>query len=337
VPVAWRGLGSIFKPRFDWIQVEATTYCNAACFYCPHTAYQDRWANRHLALRTFKKLLPPFTRTRLIHLQGWGEPFLHPDFFIMVALAKEAGCQVGTTTNGMLLDDGKIRRLVESGLDLVAFSLAGVDGANDIRRRGTHLDQVLSVIETLNRTKESLGRAKPAIHIAYMLLRSGLQDLKRLPATFKGLGVSQVVISTLDFVPHRDLAGGTLLPEKTREYDELRAQLEELVEESQRVRLKIHYQLKELGTRRLICPENVQRALFVGADGRVSPCVFANLPVAQATYYARGTEGPYQRLVFGNLDELPLPAIWRQQAYVNFRRSFFTGKLISLCQDCLKM
>ncbi len=333
----WRGLGWLFRPRFDWIQVEATTYCNAACVYCPHTVYQDSWANRHLALETFRKLLPPFSKTRLVYLQGWGEPFLHPDFFTMVALAKDAGCRVGTTTNGMLLDDGKIRRLVESGLDLVAFSLAGVDGDNDNRRRGTRLDHVLSVIETLNRTKENLGSLKPAIHIAYMLLRSGLQDLERLPATFKGLGISQVVISTLDFVPHRDLAGETLLPEKAREYEELRARLGELAEVSQRYQLKIHYHLKGSGEKRLLCPENVQRALFVGATGAVSPCVFANLPVSRATYYARGRERPYQRLVFGNLEELSLPAIWRQPAYVNFRRSFFTGKLISLCQNCLKM
>lgn len=333
----WRGLGSLFMPRFDWIQVEATSYCNAACIYCPHTVYQDRWANRHLSLGTFKNLLSAFAKIRLVYLQGWGEPFLHPDFFSLVAMAKGAGCQVGTTTNGMLLDDGKILRLVESGIDVVAFSLAGVDEANDMRRWGTRLEKVLSAIETLIRVKENLGSAKPAIHIAYMLLRSGMKDLKRLPSTLKGLGVSQVVISTLDFVPHRDLAGETFLPEKAQEYEELRAQLGELAEVSQRCQLKIHYHLKESGERRLICPENVQGALFVGAAGRVSPCVFANLPVSRATYYVRGTERPYQRLTFGNLDELPLPAIWRQQAYVNFRRSFFTGKLISLCQNCLKM
>lgn len=333
----WRGLGSLFRSRFDWIQVEATTYCNAACVYCPHTVYQDSWANRHLTLETFRKLLPPFAQTRLVYLQGWGEPLLHPDFFTMVAMAKNAGCRVGTTTNGMLLDDGQIRRLVECGIDLVAFSLAGVDGDNDIRRRGTRLDHVLSVIETLNRTKENLGSLKPAIHIAYMLLRSGLQDLKRLPTTFKGLGVSQVVISTLDFVPRKDLAGETFLTEKAQEYEELKAQLGELAEVSQPYQLKIHYQLKEPGARRLICPENVQRALFVSADGTVAPCVFANLPVARAVYYAGGTGRPYSRLILGNLDELPLPAIWRQPAYVNFRRSFYTGKLISLCQNCLKM
>ncbi len=333
----WRGLGWLFRPRFDWIQVEATTYCNAACVYCPHTVYQDSWANRHLTLETFKKLLPPFAKTRLVYLQGWGEPFLHPDFFTMVALARDAGCQVGTTTNGMLLDDGKIRRLVESGLDLVAFSLAGVDGDNDNRRRGTRLDHVLSVIETLNRTKENLGSLKPAIHIAYMLLRSGLQDLERLPATFKGLGISQVVISTLDFVPSRELAKEALSPGTDQEYTALKSQLAGLVEQGKGCGLDFHFHLNPPGRRRQACTENMQRALVVAADGAVSPCVFTNLPVSGVNYVANGIERPYRRLTFGNIKEMGLPAIWSQKAYAQFRRSFYEGRLAAPCQSCPKL
>ena len=100
----WRWLNPLLRPRLDWIQVEVTSYCNAACVYCPHTVYQGHWASRHLPLTTFAKLLPALARARLVYLQGWGEPLLHPDFFNMVALAKQAGCRVGTTTNGMLLD-----------------------------------------------------------------------------------------------------------------------------------------------------------------------------------------------------------------------------------------
>ncbi len=334
---SWTDLKSLFFPRLDWIQVEVTSLCNAACIYCPHTIYRDRWAGRHLSLDTFEKLAPAFKHTRLVHLQGWGEPFLHPHFFDMVATAKQAGCRVGVTTNGMLLDAEAVRRLVESGIDLVAFSLAGTDEKNDVCRRGTSLKQVLETIQTLQREKAQRRSVTPELHIAYMLLRSGMADLVKLPQVLQGLGVEQVVISALDFVSRGDLAVETLVLEKTPAYEELKAGLRELRDLSEPYGLKIHYQLKESGERRLLCPENVQRALFVGADGSVSPCVFANLPVAGAVYVGKGGERPYQRLVLGNLEELSLPAIWRQQAYVNFRRSFFTGKLISLCRNCFKM
>ncbi len=333
----WKWLNSLLKPSWDWIQVEVSTHCNAACIYCPHTVYRDSWIERHMSLTTFKNLVPVFAKTRLVYLQGWGEPFLNPDFFTMVGLAKEAGCRVGTTTNGMPLDAAAIRRLVASGIDLVTFSLAGTDEKNDIRRPGTSLKKVLEAVQALHQAKEELGRPGPGINIAYMLLRSGMADLVRLHQLLQGLGVEQVVISTLDFVPRGELAGETLLPENTQEYEELKGGLRELMEVSKRRGIKVHCQLRDPGEKKLLCPENVQCSLFVGADGSVSPCAFANLPVSRAVYLGRGGECTYQRLILGNLEEHPLPDIWRTQAYANFRRSFFTGKLISICRNCLKM
>ncbi|MCX5890762.1 MAG: radical SAM/SPASM domain-containing protein [Deltaproteobacteria bacterium] len=333
----WPFLTSICLPRWDWLQVEVTSFCNASCVYCPHSVYQGHWASRHMSLATFAQLLQSLGRTRLVHLQGWGEPLLNPDFFNMVAMAKQAGCQVGTTTNGMLLDFENLVRLVGSGIDFVAFSLAGTDEKNDVFRRGTSLKRVLENIQTLRRVKEKMGASGPEIHIAYLVLRSGMADLARLPKVIQGFGVKQVVISTLDFVPQRELEGETVKPDNTQEYEDFIAHLKEIAEMGRSYGLNVHHQLKEGSERRLICPENVQRALFVGADGSVSPCAFANLPVSQAIYVAKGAERPYLRLILGNLHELPLSAIWRQKAYANFRRSFFTGKLISLCQSCLKM
>jgi MoaA/NifB/PqqE/SkfB family radical SAM enzyme len=113
-------------PWIDWIQVEVTLRCNAACTYCPRTVYRSTWENRDLSLDTFERLLPILAKTKMVHLQGWGEPLLHKQFFEIVASVKKAGCKVGTTTNGMMLDRPAISRLVESGIDHVAFSLTGI-------------------------------------------------------------------------------------------------------------------------------------------------------------------------------------------------------------------
>lgn len=335
--MGWRWLNPLMRPKLDWLQVEVTSYCNAACVYCPHTVYQGQWTSRHMSLATFAKLLPSFARTRLVYLQGWGEPLLNPDFFSMVSMAKDAGCQVGTTTNGMLLDDGKIRRLVESGLDLVAFSLAGVGEHHEVCRRGTSFTAVVAAIQTLNRAKADLGRAKPAINIAYMLLRSGLPDLEKLPTALQGLGVDQVVISTLDFVASRELAKEALSPGTDQEYTALKSQLAGLVEQGKGCGLDFHFHLNPPGRRRQACTENMQRALVVAADGAVSPCVFTNLPVSGVNYVANGIERPYRRLTFGNIKEMGLPAIWSQKAYAQFRRSFYEGRLAAPCQSCPKL
>jgi len=64
-------------PWLDWMQIEVTSRCNAACIYCPRTVYGPRWKNRDLSPDTFEKLLPVLSKTKMVHLQGWGEPLLY--------------------------------------------------------------------------------------------------------------------------------------------------------------------------------------------------------------------------------------------------------------------
>ena len=109
-------------PQLDWIQVEISSHCNANCIYCPHSAFRANWQNRFLPIEVFQNLIPAFDKTRLIYLQGWGEPFMHPHFFKMLQIAKSADCMVGTTTNGTLLRRETIEKMVCRGLDIIGFS-----------------------------------------------------------------------------------------------------------------------------------------------------------------------------------------------------------------------
>ena len=310
--------------------------CNASCGYCPHTVYRRQWRGENLSLETFRCLAPAFSKSRLIYLQGWGEPFLNPELFTMIRMAKNAGCRVGITTNGMLLDAGTLNRLVDLEVDLVAFSLAGTDEKNDLQRRGTRIETVLEAMRNLNQIKRNKGKSKPEVHIAYMLLRSGLDDLAKLPLVLQGLGVTQVVISTLDFVPSKDLAAEAFMVSDGRDYPELESRLDKVAELGRNHGLNIHYQLQSPGRRRQVCTENVARALVVSADGEVSPCVFTNLPVTGVTLVADGVERPYRGLTFGNVRERSLSSLWGQIAYRNFRRSFYEERPPSVCQSCAK-
>jgi MoaA/NifB/PqqE/SkfB family radical SAM enzyme len=339
---------------WDWLQVEVSSQCNAACVYCPTALYRKWGSNLLMSMETYGRLLPAFSRARLVFLQGWGEPFLNPDFFEMVRRAKAAGCQVGTTTSGMLLDKAGCARLVQSGVDVIALSLAGCSATNDMVRKGTRLEHVIDTIRQLNRIKQNEGITSPDIHIAYMLLRSGLDEIDQLPGLLAGSGVSQVVVSTLDFVPAPALEQEALIPSSQDEYASLRSRLDRLVLSGRKSGLEIHCQLVAfegaddaslpaeldftafLPVHQPACSENVQRAAFIAANGDVSPCVFTNLPVASPDAAAVQMGKPYQPLIFGNIHERSLEDIWRAGAYRAFRRSHCSGNLEAPCQGCLK-
>jgi len=345
-----------FQPsrRWDWLQVEVSSQCPAACIYCPTALFRKEGSNLLMSMETYHRLLPAFSRTRMVFLQGWGEPFLNPHLFEMVLQAKSAGCQVGMTTNGMLLDADKLAGLVQSGVDMVAFSLAGCGETNDAVRKGTRLVQVLEAIRQLNRIKENERTARPVIHIAYMLLRSGLDEIEQLPSLLAGLGISQVVVSTLDLAPIPALNREALTPSSQDEYAGIRARLDRLVTSGKQSGLEIRCQTVAfpfgddasvpaepdmaafLPVHRPACTENVEWAAFISAGGDVSPCVYKNLPVTSPSGITEQMGRSYQPLIFGNIREQSLEDIWKSKAYRTFRRSHHSGHLEAPCQGCLK-
>ena len=325
-----------WMPWLDWIQLEVTSRCNATCTYCPRTVYHSQWENRDLSLDTFERLLPVFSKTKTVHLQGWGEPFLYKYFFDIVARVKKAGCKVGTTTNGMLLNRQEINRLVASGIDRVAFSLTGIGEKNDTVRKGTDFRKILQAISDLTAEKKALHVETPMVNVAYLLLRSHLSDIDDIVPILAELGIQHVIISTLDFVPCKDLQKEQLMPRDEREYRELKSFLDRLVMAGKQAGLSISYRLVSPGKRNGNCTENIERSLFVSADGSVSPCVFTNIPAFEALHMIRGCEHEYRQLTFGTVAETSIPAIWLSRRYATFRDSF-DSTLHPFCQECPKL
>jgi len=219
----------------------------------------------------------------------------------------------------------------------LAFSLAGVDEKNDALRRGTSLDTILRTIHILHEVKKNLGKELPAIHIAYMLLRSRLEDIERLPHFLQGLAVNQVVVSTLDFVACKELEGETIIPSTAKEYEELRTRLDAVKVETEQFGVECHYRLQRPGECSTTCTENIQRSLFVSSDGMVSPCVFTNLPISQETQICFNGDRRYRHLIFGNVGDAPIGDIWQGRAYRDFRKSFYGKQLQSICKECPKL
>lgn len=321
-----RGLAAWWElqrlPMLDWIQVEVTTRCNASCLYCPRTVYGAGWVSRDLSTETLQALAPYFSTAHMIHLQGWGEPLLHPDFFEMVGRARKAGCRVSTATNGMLLDRETAHRLVASGIDDVAFSLAGIGRNNDEVRRGTDFESVIRAIDRIQAAKKNRRSDTPSVNVAYMLLQSQASSLQEIVPSLANRGIENIIVSTLDFVPSANLEGECIAPGTKEEFLEWKARLDRVAEEGKRAGLTVRCRLADPGKKRSSCTENVGNALVVAADGAIAPCVFTNIPAPGATCMEGDHKRTCDRLTFGSLAENRLSTIWRDERYASFRRSF---------------
>jgi MoaA/NifB/PqqE/SkfB family radical SAM enzyme len=316
------------SPRLDWAQIEVTTRCNACCVYCPRTTARAAWRDADMDIALFRQLVPQLA-TPYVHLQGWGEPLLHPHLPDMAREAAAAGMQVGTTSNGVLLDAAMAETLVAAGLDVIALSLAGVGGHHDALRPGAPFARVMAALEALAAAKAAARCARPEVHIAYLLLRSDTADLETLPAHLAGRGVAQVVVSSLDYVPVPELADEALLPMAAADIEAFRARIGRVAQALQQAGIGLHCRPPS-PARRAVCPENPKASLVVDAQGDVSPCVFTALPIAPP-HPAAGS-----RLAFGNVGQTRLARIWRNPRYAAFRNSFGKALPPGPCTPCRK-
>jgi radical SAM protein with 4Fe4S-binding SPASM domain len=204
-------------------------------------------------------------------------------------------------------------------------------------RQGAPVEAVLGRIREVTAAKKKAGTERPAIHVAYVLLQSNKDDVKSLPFHLKGLGVNEVVISTLDYVPTPELRSEALFPETEDEYESLSAYLEKVQAEGEQMGVPIHYQIGYARRRRSFCSENIEKALVISATGDVLPCVLPNLPVSQEEGQTKRPEPTAERLIFGNITKQPLEDIWWSEGYKKFRRSFYQKHHTASCQHCPKL
>lgn len=324
-------------PDLEWIQVEVTSRCNAACTYCPRAAYAAGWLNGDLEVRLLRELLQNLRRDTLVHLQGWGEPFLHPAFVEMVEAAKHAGHRVAATTNGMLLTESVGRALAGAGLDILGVSLVRVDGGNDAIRVGTSAAQVIRAVERAARLRESGMARTPRVHVAYLMLRSQMDHLAEAVRVLGEAGADQVVVSSLDLVADEAFRGEALwdlTKAEERHFLDVVWSAEQAAAAAG-TELVVQVAAGGAGTR---CPENTGRSAYVGFDGAVMPCVMAAVPVrGQATHWGPSGAATFARTPLGNLHDQPLDVIWRSPAFRRFRRGVAGwGRRPQRCADCAK-
>ncbi|MEJ5301226.1 MAG: radical SAM/SPASM domain-containing protein [Thermodesulforhabdaceae bacterium] len=325
--------------RLKWIQIEVSSLCQASCIYCPHTAYRKLWLGRLFPEALFSKLTSVFTHSDLVFLQGWGEPLLHPQFFDFIRIAKQHGSMVGTTTNGMLVNRDIAKQLVDSGLDIISFSLAGSSLKNDLVRCGTSINHVLKAIEWVREERERRMSPTPRIHIAYLFLRSLASELEKLPSIAADAGAEKIVISTLSLIPDPSLTGEAFFTSETM-WEEESKELQDLVKEhilkeasNWAGKIEVDLETKKFHykkTKPIQCPERPWDSLFIGSDGKVSPCVFLCLPVRRAPV-------DMFQMNFGSLANVSdAENILHRPSYQVFRESFEQGSLPFPCSRCAR-
>jgi MoaA/NifB/PqqE/SkfB family radical SAM enzyme len=127
-----------------FVQIEVSTKCNYGCFYCAGRDMQQKQMPWELFTAILSSLSP---LSRVVSLQGEGEPMLHPRFWDMVDAVAAGGRRPYTITNGSALVDPDHVALkfkdIGISIDTLDPELAEKIGRYDLPRVLRNLDQLL--------------------------------------------------------------------------------------------------------------------------------------------------------------------------------------------------
>lgn len=163
---------------------EPTILCNISCFnsVCNRdSGILDTRDRKQFPFNDFKSLIDDIGKN-LIRLDffNYGDPFVHPQSVEMIEYIKKEYSNIFlyTSTNGLMLDNKKIKRIVDSGLDEITFSVDGSDQKTYERyRQGGDLKKLLTIISKFVEERNRLGREVPFINWRYILFK--WNDTKR--------------------------------------------------------------------------------------------------------------------------------------------------------------
>lgn len=308
------------RRRLGALQVEVTSRCTRRCAVCPRSGLADHWIEGDLSSDLWRRLLPDLTAVDHLHLQGWGEPLLHPELGSMAADAAAAGCRVGITTNGELLR-GAMDWIVAVPLEVVAVSVAGADETNVRLRDGVVTGDLLETLAELARRRSSARR--PRLHLSYLLTRENAGELQTVVRRAAAASVDTILVNHLDVTPTAELRALAAydrdgVPPEVR--DALRAAT------ARARRLRVDLRAPSIEPREmLVCDLDPRRILSIRWDGRVAPCVALNLPIEGPVPRATG-QGPFevQTPSLGHLAASSLREILDSDAYRSFVAPFET-------------
>ena len=320
----------------SFLQIEPVGQCNLQCRMCPVMFREDTPSNGRPAFMPFENfvgILDQFPRLHELHLQGLGEPMMHPQFFDMVAYATAKGVVVSTNSNLTLLSESRAERCITSGLNALHISFDGATPSTyeDIRV-GARFERVAENIQKVCRAKTRGGSVGPLLRLVVVIMRRNLAELPEVIRLAHRWSISSVFVQHLSqdlgetAVPHGDgvmqafVQQETLLGEDPQRVDRY-FEAARLVA----LELAIELRLPRLGPRR--SPRAAGRhacdwpwnGAYVTYQGYAIPCCMIATP---------------DRLHMGNMVEHGVEQVWNGDQYQAFREQMDSDSPPAICRSC---
>ncbi|QER41922.1 tungsten cofactor oxidoreductase radical SAM maturase [Thermodesulfobacterium sp. TA1] len=307
---------------FEKLYLELTSKCNLTCKICYRQGWQETLQDLDFSL--LEKIYQETKGLNLkeIVLGGIGEPLFYP--YIKETLNLFSRFNLTLTTNGTLLKN-ELLEMVATKISKVVVSIDGSFKTYE-KIRGYPLNEVLNNLKALNNIKQKLKSELPFLSVEFVLSKENQKELLKMVEICAEIKADQLIISQL--VPQTEVNKNKILYKKYNN-QKLKSLLEKVKLYALKKGLKLVIPKVELKTERF-CPFIEEKALVVGADGKVYPCYRFSHSMVE---YIFGRKKEVFKHSFGDLREKSLIEIFNTSSYQDFRYRIYANRYPS-CIDC---
>jgi radical SAM protein with 4Fe4S-binding SPASM domain len=326
---------NVESPRF--VQIEPVGQCNLRCRMCPISLRPESQPGQPPAFMdvdVFKRLIDQFDAVEELHLQGLGEPMMHPRFFDMVSYAARRGIRVSTNTNMTLMTEARAAECVASGLHTLHASLDGARAESyEAIRLQASFSKVMRNLRRIMAARKSADSLLPQVKLVAVVMRGNLTELPDLVRLASAEGVASLSVQHLchDFgeasLPAQYRPMRAFIDDQTLLRED-RARIDAVFGEARNEagRLGVELRLPNLTPRRHApdVPGRKRcdwpwRGAYISYDGRAMPCCMVATP---------------DRINFGNMAEEGVAAVWNNEGYTAFRAALSSDTPPGVCSSC---
>ena len=316
------------------LEIHPTSNCNLNCIMCGSYNKETEYISLSHWLRALKSASR--MNVREVAVCGGGEPlFYQGGLQKIIEVIKDEGMEGSLTTNGTLLQEDQIRKLVEIGWEQIIFSIDAPKASvhDEIRGREGTFAKILDNVKKINLWKDKLNKKNPRLDINMVLMNKNYQMIGEMIKFAADLNFSVISFQVLLQPPIPDWSGDLSLGEEDKQH--LRENLGRYIELADEYGVETN--LSELKDTSLIdkpdkmfeCLEEDKKegkkslyccepwtSMIIRPDGRVGPC---------PQILERSDK---------NIQDHPLEELWRGEFFGNVREEISRGNLSEYCENC---
>ena len=187
------------------INVDVTEICNLACIHCPHPQFKESqyYSASLLSPELNQKMVDEVREhgqncTQYIRYTSEGEPLTNPHIFQMIKYATHhSNVTVTLTSNGTLMNDKRIEKLLATGIDIVDISIDAFSPEiyAKIRVNGNLKITRSNVINLIKKIGETSSKTK--VVVSYVEQSKNKHETQDFENFWKDNGADYVVIRRL--------------------------------------------------------------------------------------------------------------------------------------------